>query len=114
MNVGDPPKTEEQLREYDEIAFDEDERKINTLLKCDGLINLTQVTAVRDIQRGATPADNNVDEGPDVDFHDQEEDDNTRHDDGTTTELDDERTFEIVLRNGLVVRLQVSHPYQIL
>lgn len=111
LNVDDEVRSEDEVREHDENAFDEDERKINLLLKCDGLINLTQVTSVRNIRRGATPADRNVEDGPEVDFHDQEEDDDTRHEDGTTNQLDDERTFEVVLKNGLVIRLQASGPY---
>ena len=94
----------EEVRIHDTDAADEAERNIQAILNSDGYINLCDVIKVRKIRRGATPADENVDEGDEVDF-DQEVTD-TRHDDGTTTEMDDDRTFELLLRNGLVIRLQ--------
>lgn len=89
---------------HDEIAADEAERNLNILLDCDGFINLTDIRKVRNIELGATPADENLDEGSDVDFDEDVSDSMT--DDGTTTDVDHERTFELVLRNGLVIRLQ--------
>ncbi|KAA6414101.1 MAG: hypothetical protein FRX48_02463 [Lasallia pustulata] len=89
---------------HDQDAYDEAERKVNTLLQAEGYINLGDVTRVRHVVRGSTPADQNVDEGPDVDFHQEVED--TRGDDGKTDEFDDKRTFELVMKNGLIIRLQ--------
>ncbi|KAI9696733.1 MAG: hypothetical protein M1836_005095 [Candelina mexicana] len=89
---------------HDQDAYDEAERKINTLLQCDGYINLTSVTEVRSVVRGATPADDNVDQGSDVDFHQDVND--TNRDDGDTKDFDDDRTFELAMENGLVIRLQ--------
>ena len=89
---------------HDQDAYDEAERKVNTLLQTEGYINLCHVTRVRHVVRGSTPADQTVDEGPEVDFH--QEVDDTRADDGKTDEFDDKRTFELVMRNGLIIRLQ--------
>ena len=85
-------------------AYKEAERNINTMLGAEGYINLSHVVDIRDVQRGASPADRDVDEGPDVNFH-QEVPDN-RRDDGKTTSFDDQRTFEMQLKNKLVIRLQ--------
>lgn len=56
------------------------------------------------MQRGNVPADENVDQGPDVSFHQEVPD--TRRDDGKTESFDDDRTFELKMKNGLIVRLQ--------
>ena len=91
-------------QKHDQDAHDEAERKSNTLLQAEGYINLCHVIRVRNVLRGSTPADQNVDEGPDVDFH--VEVDDTPEDDGKTDEFDDHRTFELVMKNSLVIRLQ--------
>ena len=88
----------------DEEAYKEAERRTNSLLNAEGYINMCQIVKVRKVQRGSTPADANVDQGSDVDFHEAVSD--TRRDDGKTNEFDDDRTFELVMNNGLVVRLQ--------
>ncbi|KAL9020388.1 MAG: hypothetical protein Q9185_002362 [Variospora sp. 1 TL-2023] len=88
----------------DEEAYLEAERRTNSLLDAEGYINMCQIVQVRRVQRGSTPADANVDQGSDVDFHEAFSD--SRRDDGNTDEFDDERTFELVMSNGLVVRLQ--------
>lgn len=94
-----------QSREkHDLDAFDENARKIKTLLQADGYINLCDVVDIRSVVRGSAPADRNVDEGPQVDFHEEVVD--TQQDDGTTEEFDDSRTFELVLVNNLIIRLQ--------
>lgn len=98
----------EDIRHHDQDAADEAERKTDLLLKCDGYINLCNIKKVRKVHRGAAAADENVEEGSDVDF-DLDVDD-TMEDDGVTKEMDDERTFELVLRNDLVIRLQVRSP----
>ena len=59
---------------------------------------------MRNAQRGTSPADANVDQGPDVDFHEDVED--TRTDDRQTNQFDDKRAFELVMKNKLVIRLQ--------
>lgn len=91
-------------KQHDEDAQDEADRTLSILLDCDGFINLTDVTKVRNIKLGATAADENLDDGDEVDFDEDVSD--TMTDDGTTTDIDHKRTFELVLRNGLVIRLQ--------
>ena len=98
--------TPQSRRLHDQDAQDEAERKADILLNCDGYINLCDVIKVRKVRRGATQADDNIESGSDVDF-DAEVEDTTR-DDGATKEFNDDRTFELVLRNGLIIRLQVS------
>ncbi len=66
--------------------------------------NTSQVVRVQDAHRGSSPVDAQVDQGPDVDFHEDVQD--TRTEDGQTNQFDDKRTFELVMKNKLVVRLQ--------
>ena len=94
----------ENSRRNDLDASDEADRNVQAMKNCDGFINLCDVAKVRKVHRGATPADDQVDEGSEVDFDVEVPDSN--HDDGKTTEMDDERTFELVLNNGLIIRLQ--------
>ncbi|KAL9026080.1 MAG: hypothetical protein Q9196_005206 [Gyalolechia fulgens] len=96
--------TTASIERADEEAYTEAERRTNSLLNAEGYINMCQIVGVREVHRGSTPADANVDQGPDVDFHVAVSD--SRQDDGKTDEFDDERAFELVLNNGLVVRLQ--------
>ncbi|KAL9104290.1 MAG: hypothetical protein Q9163_000731 [Psora crenata] len=91
-------------QQHDTDAHKEADRRFNSLLQAEGYINLSHVLRVQNIQRGNSIADENVDEGPDVDFH--EEVDDTPRDDGKTQSFDDKRTFELVMKNKLVVRLQ--------
>ncbi|TKA76356.1 hypothetical protein B0A55_03737 [Friedmanniomyces simplex] len=80
------------------------------LMGCDGFINLCDVKKVRKMHRGAVPADENLAEGSDVEFNTADEaevgNNTSRQDDGATSEVDDARTFELLMTNGLVVRLQ--------
>ncbi|OCL04613.1 meiotically up-regulated gene 56 protein [Glonium stellatum] len=96
--------TTESRRLHDQDAHDEAERKADILLKCDGYINLCDVNKVRKVRRGETLADENIESGSDVDFDAEVED--TARDDGATNEFNDDRTFELVLQNRLIIRLQ--------
>jgi len=91
-------------RKHDQEAYTEAERTVNSMLQAEGYINLSHVVRIQNVRRGNSPADANVDEGPDIDFHQDVSD--TRRDDGKTDQFDDKRTFEMVMKNGLVVRLQ--------
>lgn len=91
-------------RSHDQDAFDEAQRKVNTLLRADGYVDLCKVVAVRSVIRGTVPADRNIDRGDEVDFN--QDVTNTERDDGDVRSFDDSRTFELVLHNGLVVRLE--------
>lgn len=98
--------TTESRRLHDEDAADEAERKEQNLLNCDGYINLADIVKVRKARLGASPVDEDLEEGSDVDF-DEEVDDSTRED-GATKDLDIDRTFELLMKNGLVIRLQAA------
>ena len=91
-------------RRHDEDAYKEAERNTNTMLQAEGYINLSHVVRVQNAQRGNSVADENIGQGEDVDFHEEVED--TRNDDGKTDHFDDSRTFELVMKNKLVIRLQ--------
>ncbi|KAF1835908.1 meiotically up-regulated gene 56 protein [Decorospora gaudefroyi] len=98
--------TTEARRLHDEDAADEAERKELNLLNCDGYINLADVVKVRKARLGASPADENLEDGSDVDF-DEDVDDSMRND-GATNDVDLDRTFELVMRNRLIIRLQAA------
>ena len=91
-------------RKHDRDAYMEAERTVNSMLQAEGYINLSHVVRIQHVHRGNLPADANVAEGPDIDFHRDVND--TRQNDGKTDQIDDKRTFELALKNGLVVRLQ--------
>ncbi|KAF7169875.1 hypothetical protein CNMCM6106_004762 [Aspergillus hiratsukae] len=95
---------EGHLKEHDQDAYAHAQRCMHNLTHADGFINLCKVREVRQVWRGSSPADPNIREGPDVEFHPESRD--TNRDDGTTKQFDDDRTFEMVLDNDLVVRLQ--------
>lgn len=95
---------EQYVKRHDEEAYAQAQRNIHNLTHADGYIDLCRVEEVRQVQRGSTPADSNIREGQDVEFNDESRD--TRRDDGATGQFDDDRTFEMVLDNGLVLRLQ--------
>lgn len=96
------------VEKHDRDAALEAQRNVNMLLASDGFINLCDVTRVRPMQKGAVPADANLQDGDDVDFHVEPSTirQNERTDDGSTTEVDEDRIFELLLKNGLVIRLQ--------
>jgi Pleckstrin homology domain len=96
--------TPASVQDYDRKAAEESQRNLENLSQCDGYVNLCRVVKVRKMQWGATPVDEDMESGSDVDFHQEVAD--TSRDDGTTKTLDDHRTFELLLDNGLVVRLQ--------
>ncbi len=96
--------TSQTKQKHDLEAHKEAERKVDTMLKAEGYINLSHVVRVQNVQRGIIPADESVGDGPDVDFHQSVPD--SRRDDGKTNQFDDHKTFELVLKNGLVIRLQ--------
>jgi hypothetical protein len=94
------------LRSHDREAVEEARRNISNVSDADGYINMSNIRKVRLINWGATAADEALEAGSssDVDFHQDVSD--TRREDGSTKEIDDDRIFEILLDNELVVRLQ--------
>jgi hypothetical protein len=105
--------TTETRRLHDEDAADEAARKEQNLLNCDGYINLIDVVKVRKARLGASAADEDLEEGSDVDF--DEDVDDSMNNDGVTNDIDLDRTLELVMKNGLIIRLQVcvsaDHTY---
>lgn len=99
--------TAQSLRVHDEEAQDEANRKAHNLLNCDGFINLCNVDKVRKAHKGASPLDQHIDSGSDVDFDEDVNDEATR-DDGITTDFDVDRSLELILKNGVIIRLQAA------
>ncbi|KAK3074258.1 hypothetical protein LTR53_003419 [Teratosphaeriaceae sp. CCFEE 6253] len=107
----DGPKSSSTQRGHDHEAAAEADRNVQMLINSDGFINLCDVRKVRRMQRGAVPADENLDSGSDVDFNPPDASElgaanPSKQDDGTTTEVDDARTLELLMTNGLIIRLQ--------
>jgi hypothetical protein len=100
------PNTAQSRTLHDVDAADEAERKGQNLLNCDGYVNLANIVKVRKARMGASPVDENIESGSDVDF--DEDVDDTNREDGSTKALDVDRTFELVLKNGLIIRLQAA------
>lgn len=75
----------------------------------EGYIDLLKVKYVRTVRGKPEGQDAGVGQGESVDFHAAElstNDSEYAFEQGTASEFDDERAFELVLENGLVVRLQ--------
>ncbi|KAJ5950194.1 uncharacterized protein N7479_008607 [Penicillium vulpinum] len=94
----------EFVKWHDEEAYAQVQKNVHNISQADGFIDMCRVQEVRHVYRGSCPADPNIGEGPAVDFHPVPRD--SRQDDGATREFDDGKTFEMVLDNGLVIRLQ--------
>ncbi|PLB53368.1 PH domain protein [Aspergillus steynii IBT 23096] len=94
----------EHIKKHDEEAYAQLRRVHHNLGNSDGYIDLCRVLEVRNVRRDSCPADPNIQEGPDVPFNPEARD--TRTDDGDTQQFEDDRTFEMQMDNGLVVRLQ--------
>jgi hypothetical protein len=94
----------EFIQRHDEEAFAQVQRNVHNTIHADGYIDMCRVQEVRNVQRGSSSADPNIGEGPSVDYNEEARD--SRQDDGATQDFDDDRTFEMALDNGLVIRLQ--------
>ena len=94
------------IKRHDVEAHEEARRNVANMSEADGYINMCRIRKVRKIKWGAVPADDNMDVGSeeDVDFHEDVAD--SGREDGSTGEIDDNRVFELVLDNGLIIRLQ--------
>ncbi|KAJ5621506.1 hypothetical protein N7528_006289 [Penicillium herquei] len=100
LSSGNP----EYVQRHDEEAYAQWQRNVHNINHADGYIDLCKVRDVRHVQRGSSSTDANLGEGTAVNFNSDVAD--SRQNDGTTKELDDGRTLEISLENGLVIRLQ--------
>ena len=96
----------DSVQRHDKEAFEEACRTLANLTDSDGYINMCRIRKVRNMQWGAAPVDEVLEPGSDsdVEFHQDVAD--SGREDGMAKGLDDHRTFEVLLDNGLVVRLQ--------
>ena len=97
----------DNIKKHDGEALEEARRNLANVEEADGYINLCRIRRVRKFQYGAVPADDNIDvdgSDSDVGFHASVGD--SVRPDGVTSSIDADRTFELILDNGLVVRLQ--------
>ncbi len=97
---------QDSVQRHDREAVEEARRNLANITDADGYVNMCNIRKVRKIKWGASPIDEGLEtgSGSDVDFHQDVSD--TRREDGTTKEIDDDRTFELLLDNGLIIRLQ--------
>ncbi|KAE8351350.1 Pleckstrin homology domain-containing protein [Aspergillus coremiiformis] len=94
----------EHIKRHDEEAFAQLRRNVHNLTNADGHIDICRVQEVRDVQRDSCPANRDIRGGPDVAINPETRD--TQRDDGATQKFNDDRTFEMLLDNDLVVRFQ--------
>jgi hypothetical protein len=83
--------------------------RANQVKKAQGYIDLSEVSYVRPVKRKPAGQDAEIGQGDSIDFHASElstNDSEYAFESGIASEFDDERTFELVLENGLVIRLQ--------
>lgn len=93
-----------QKRCHNQNAYDEAERKVNALLQTEGYINLCHVIRVRHVRKQGPLTGQTPSQEPQVDG---DADTGDASSDGTSLDLDEiEQSFELLLKNGLVVRLQ--------
>ena len=91
-------------KELDEIAFEESQRVIQSLQASDGYINLCHVVRVHKARTGTfAPSDQAVSGDGTNDLENSEDSDS---DNETLAKEDLANCFELVLKNGLVVRLR--------
>ena len=91
-------------KEFDQIAYEEAGRSVRSLLEADGYINLCHVVKVCKIREGTAAPRNQDDQTYSAD--DSQGEGDVSDSDSTAQSADDARTFEMIMRNGLVVRLQ--------
>ena len=97
----------DNIKKHDGEALEEARRNLANLEEADGYVNLCRIRKVRKFQHGAAPVDENMDlDGSDSDvaFHAAVGD--SVRPDGATNSIDADRTFELILDNGLLIRLQ--------
>ncbi|ODQ54458.1 hypothetical protein SAICODRAFT_54524 [Saitoella complicata NRRL Y-17804] len=94
----------EEILHRDAAAKQEAERLYQSIKSADGYIDLTRVQFVRRCRREPAGVDADVGRGESVPFNEDGSDDTGE--DGVVGEFDDDRTFEMVLLKGLVLRLQ--------
>ena len=100
--------TLEERESRDLIAFQEAERKVNSLLNAEGFINLCHVTQVRErrAESTSTSGDNDPNASNQAEGSQRAMKAKQAKDPKQLTPEDLDRTFEMVLKNGLVVRFK--------
>ena len=93
-----------QRQQHDQYAYEEAERKVNTLLKTEGHVNLCHVVRIQNVQLQDRPAEQHSSQEAEDESGGEME--GIAEDAGTTGNDDLERSFELVLKNGLAIRLQ--------
>ena len=94
--------TPESKKEHDRDALEEAERKYNTLLEAEGYINLCHVIRVRHFRRSNDTSQNQMIEESTTENHDE----HTSRTEGDIHQMHNDYSFELLLKNGLVVRLR--------
>ena len=87
-------------KEHDQAAFMESERTVQALMDAEGYINLCHVAHIRKSRDGTNAPP------PQREVADEHQSDRDSESDDMAEPSHDDATFEIKLRNGLVVRLQ--------
>lgn len=105
-----PEFSKAEVEAKDHIAVTEAARRVSQLHASDGFIDLTKVSRIRRCQRMTDDVENDIGHAGDgVRFDVSPEDEDgivLNEHEGAIDEFDDQRVFELVLRSGLVVRLQ--------
>ncbi|KAG5358187.1 Meiotically up-regulated gene 56 protein [Yarrowia sp. B02] len=111
-----PGITESEFQKRDSIALHNMQRRAAQIIKADGFINLLEVTEVRATKRQDSidsnigNADNNVDFDGSRILHGQTSL-GLGGEDGQVDSFDEHKTFELVMENGLIVRLQAYNAH---
>ncbi|RDW25166.1 hypothetical protein B0I71DRAFT_43086 [Yarrowia lipolytica] len=111
-----PGITESEFQKKDSIALHNMQRRAAQIIKADGFINLLEVVQVRATKRQEDIDDSIGNEDNNVDF------DGSRilhgstsqglgGEDGEVDSFDEHKTFELVMENGLIVRLQAYNSH---
>ncbi|RMZ86459.1 hypothetical protein DV736_g6316, partial [Chaetothyriales sp. CBS 134916] len=95
------------IKRHDTEALEEARRNLANLSEAEGYINMRHIKNVRKIKRGAQQEDDSLEATPDSDVDFQEDvDDDSNSAEGAIVNSHDDRIFELLLDNGLVIRLQ--------
>lgn len=86
------------IDQKDHEAYNEAERKVNAILRSEGFVDLTKAKEVRPVQPEGSPVQNCTDSGI--------VDDHSEATPNSDVEYDFSKSFEILLENGLILRLQ--------
>ncbi|KAK9452893.1 Pleckstrin homology domain-containing protein [Dipodascopsis uninucleata] len=93
------------VRKLDDIALSEMYRRLYQILRSNGFVDLCDVDEIRPVKR-KNDTDENIGVGNGPDFNQPARNESLNSEDGTINEFDDERVFELVLKSGLIIRLQ--------